>query len=96
VGPSGSTVGYTQSGTTITGFHAVSVTAKAANTAIKLAGVAVFASATTYVCFGSDVTAKHTGALVTFTYSSGSQFLYTLSGSRSASTDTVEIVCEGH
>jgi len=95
-GPSGSTVGYTQTGATITGFHAVSVTLKAANTPIKLTGAAAFASATSYVCFGSDVTAKHTGALVTFTYSSGSQFLYALSGSRAASVDTVEIVCQGH
>jgi hypothetical protein len=95
VGPSGSTVGYTQSGTTITGFHAVSVTAKAVNTAIKLTGAGSFASSTSYVCFGSDVTSKHTGAVVTFTYSSGSQFQYTLSGSKFAGTDTVEIVCEG-
>ena len=94
-GPAGSTVGYTQSGTTTPGFHAVSVTAKAANTAITLTGAASFASASSYVCFGSDVTPKHTGALVTFTYSSGSQLLYTLSGSRSAATDTVDLVCEG-
>ena len=80
----------------ISGFHAVSVTAKVANTSIKLTGPALFASATSYVCFGSDVTPKHTGAVVTFTYSSGSQFLYTLSGSRSVASDTVEIVCEGH
>jgi hypothetical protein len=78
------------------GFHAVSVTARAANTNINLTGAATFASATSYVCFGSDVTSKHTGALVTFTYRSGSQFVYTLSGSRSAATDTVEIVCQGH
>lgn len=95
-GPSGSTVGYTASGGLISGFHAVYVTAKAANTGIKLTGPASFASATSYVCFGSDITAKHTGALVTFTYTSGSQFQYALSGSRSSSTDTVEIVCQGH
>ena len=51
---------------------------------------------TGYVCFGSDVTPKHTGALVTFTYTSGSQFQYALSGSKAASNDTVEIVCQGH
>jgi hypothetical protein len=95
-GPSGSTVGYTQTGTTISGFHDVSLTAKTANVAIKLSGAAVFGSATGYVCFGSDVTAKHTGAVVTFTYSSGSQFQYALSGSKSAASDTVEIVCQGH
>ena len=94
-GSSGSTVGYTATGSAISGFHAVNVTAKAANISIKLTGLALFASATSYVCFGSDVTPKHTGAVVTFTYSSGSQFLYTLSGSRSVATDTVEIVCEG-
>jgi hypothetical protein len=93
---SGSTVGYTASGSAISGFHAVSVTAKVANTGINLTGPAHFASATSYVCFGSDVTPKHTGAVVTFTYTSGSQFLYTLSGSRSVASDTVEIVCEGH
>jgi hypothetical protein len=74
----------------------VSLTAKAAGTSIKLTGAAVFASATSYVCFGSDVTSKHTSAVVTFSYSSGSQFLYALSGSRSSATDTVEIVCQGH
>jgi hypothetical protein len=95
-GPSGSTVGYTSTGTLISGWHAVSVTAKAANTAIKLTGAAVFGSVTGYVCFGSDVTPKHTGALVTFTYTSGSQFQYALSGSKAASNDTVEIVCQGH
>jgi collagen triple helix repeat protein len=95
-GPSGSTVGYTQTGATITGYHGVSLTATAANTAIKLTGAAVFASATSYVCYGSDVTAKHTGAFVTFTYTSGSQFQYTLSGSKFAGTDTVQIVCQGH
>jgi hypothetical protein len=79
----------------LSGFHAVYLTAKTANTLIKLTGAAVFASATSYVCFGSDVTAKHTGALVTFTYSSGSQFLYALSGSKFAATDTVDIVCQG-
>ena len=84
------------SGNAISGFHAVTVTAKAANTSIKLTGAASFASATSYVCFGSDVTPKHTGALVTFTYSSGSQFQYALSGSKSAASDTVEIVCQGH
>ena len=94
-GPSGTTVGYTQSGGTITGFHAVNVTAKAANTAINLTGAASFVSATSYVCFASDVTAKHTGAVVTFTYSSGSQFRYVLSGSRSVANDTVDIVCQG-
>jgi len=95
-GPSGSTVGYTQTGTAITGFHAVYITAKAAGTAVKLSGAGSFVSATSYVCFGSDITAKHQGAVVTFTYSSGTQFLYALSGSRSASTDSVEIVCQGH
>ena len=68
-GTSGSTVGYTATGSAISGFHAVSVTAKAANISIKLTGPALFASATSYVCFGSDVTPKHTGAVVTFTYS---------------------------
>jgi hypothetical protein len=33
---------------------------------------------------------------LTFTYTSASQFLYALSGSRSAASDTVEIVCQGH
>jgi hypothetical protein len=89
-------VGYTQSGGTIAGFHAVNFTAKTANTLLKLTGAASFASATSYVCFGSDLTAKHTAAVVTFTYSSGTQFMYTLTGSRSASTDTVDIVCQGH
>jgi hypothetical protein len=32
---------------------------------------------------------------VTFTYTSGSQFQYALSG-RFAGTDTVQIVCQGH
>ena len=77
------------------GFHAVNVPAKAANTAINFTGAASFASATSYVCFASDVTAKHTGAVVTFTYSSGSQFRYVLSGSRSVANDTVDIVCQG-
>lgn len=95
-GPTGGTVAYTASGSTISGWHAVSVTAKTANTGIKLTAPASFASATSYVCFGSDITPKHTGALVTFTYSSGSQFQYALSGSRSAANDTVEIVCQGH
>jgi hypothetical protein len=95
-GPSGSTVGYTQTGATITGFHGVSLTAAAVNTGIKLTGAAVFASATSYVCYGSDITAKHTGALVTFTYTSGSQFQYVLSGSKFAGTDRVQIVCQGH
>ena len=95
-GPSGGTVAYTPSGSTISGWHAVSVTAKATNTGIKLTAPASFASATSYVCFGSDVTPKHTGAFVTFTYSSGSQFQYALSGSKSAAGDTVEIVCQGH
>lgn len=95
-GPSGSTIGYAQGGTAFTGFHSDSVTAKAINTSIKLSGAATFASATSYVCFGSDVTPKHTGAVLTFTYSSGSQFQYALSGSKFAGTDTVEIVCQGH
>lgn len=93
-GPSGSTVGYGQTGSPISGFHADSVTAKAAGTAIKLTGAAVFASATSYVCFGSDVTPKHTSVIVTFTYSSGSQFVYALSG-HAAANDTIDIVCEG-
>jgi hypothetical protein len=84
------------SGGTISGWHAVWVTAKAAGSAIKLTGSAAFASATSYVCFGSDVTSKHTGALVTFTYSSGSQFQYAVGGSHAVAGDTVDIVCEGH
>jgi hypothetical protein len=56
----------------------------------------VFGSATGYVCSGSDVTPKHTGAVVTFTYTSGSQFQYGVTGSKAVSTDTVEIVCQGH
>lgn len=95
-GPSGSTVGYTSTGAVISGWHAVTVTAKAMNTAIKLSGAASFASATSYVCFGSDVTAKHQSTVVTFTYSSGTQFQYALSGSKSAGSDTIEIVCQGH
>lgn len=95
-GTSGGPVGYTQTGATITGFHGVSVTATAVNTAIKVTGAAVFASATSYVCYGSDVTAKHTGALVMFTYTSGSQFQYALSGGKFAGNDTVQIVCQGH
>lgn len=78
------------------GPNGVSLTATAANTAIKLTGAAVFASATSYVCYGSDVTAKHTGAVVTFTYTSGSQFQYVLSGGKFAGNDTVQIVCQGH
>jgi hypothetical protein len=74
----------------------VSVTAKAVNTSIKLTAPAAFGSATSYVCFGSDVTAKHTGAVVTFTYTNGSQFQYVLSSGKFAGTDTVEIVCQGH
>jgi hypothetical protein len=74
----------------------VGLTAKASGTAIKLTGAASFASATSYVCFGSDLTAKHTAALVTFTYTSGSQFQYAFSGGRSAASDTVGIVCQGH
>jgi hypothetical protein len=94
-GPSGSTVGYTSTGGVIGGFHAVYLTAKTANTLLKLTGAAVFASATSYVCFGSDVTSKHTGVAVTFTYSSGSQFMYALAGSKAVATDTIEIVCQG-
>ena len=45
---------------------------------------------------GSDVTAGRTGAHVTFTYISGSQFKYALDGAKSAANNTVEIVCEGH
>ena len=95
-GATGSIPAYGQTGTTISGWHVVSLTAKAVGTAIKLTGAAPFTSATSYVCFGSDVTAKHTGALVTFTYTSGSQFAYALSSGRYASGDTVDIVCQGH
>ena len=95
-GPAGATLAYTSSGSTISGWHAVSLTAKAAKTNINITASALFASATSYVCFGSDVTAGHTAAHVTFTYNSGSQFTYALDGGGSAPTNTVEIVCEGH
>jgi collagen triple helix repeat protein len=75
---------------------AVSLTKAAAKTNITLTAPASFASATSYVCSGSDVTAKHTAAIVTFTYSSGSQFQYTLAGGGSVAGDTVDIVCQGH
>lgn len=94
-GPSGGTLAYTQSGGTISGWHAVNLTAKAAKTNINLTSPASFASATSYVCFGSDVTPTHTGAHVTFTYNTGSQFKYALDGGGSAAANTVEIVCEG-
>jgi Collagen triple helix repeat (20 copies) len=96
-GPAGSIAAYTQTGSTVSGWHVVSVTAKAAGASINLTAPASFTSATSYACFGSDVTAKHTGAIVTFTYTSGSQLQYALGGfSRYAANDTVDIVCQGH
>jgi hypothetical protein len=73
----------------------VFLTAKSTKTAITLTGAAVFASASSYVCFGSDVTPSRTGAHVTFTYTSGSQFKYALDGAGAGSTNTVDIVCQG-
>jgi Collagen triple helix repeat (20 copies) len=96
-GASGSIAAYTQTGSTVSGWHVVTVTAKATGTSIKLTAPAAFTSATSYACFGSDVTAKHTGAIVTFTYTSGSQFQYALGGfNRYATNDTVDVVCQGH
>jgi hypothetical protein len=95
-GPAGGTIAYTSSGATIAGWHAVSLSKTAAKTAITLTAPASFASATSYVCSGSDVTAKHTAANVTFTYTSGSQFQYSLAGGGSVPGDTVDIVCQGH
>jgi hypothetical protein len=96
-GPAGpSMVAYTRTGTTVAGWHAVSITAAAAKTDIALTAPASFASAASYVCQGSDVTPKHTAAIVTFTYGSGSQFHYALAGGGSAAKDAVQIVCEGH
>jgi hypothetical protein len=94
-GPTGGTTAYTTSGSLISGWHAINLTANAANANINLTGHASFASATSYVCFGSDMTAGHTGAHVTFTYISGSQFKYALDGAKSAAGNMVEIVCEG-
>jgi Collagen triple helix repeat (20 copies) len=96
-GAAGSIAAYTQTGTTVSGWHVVTITGKASGTSIKLTAPAAFTSATSYACFGSDVTAKHTGATVTFTYTSGSQLQYALGGfSRYAANDTVDIVCQGH
>lgn len=95
-GPTGGTAAYTASGSLISGWHAINLTASTTKTNINLTGHASFASATSYVCFGSDVTTGHTGAHVTFTYISGSQFKYALDGAKSAAGNTVEIVCEGH
>jgi hypothetical protein len=80
----------------ISGWHVVNATATAANTNINLTAPAGFSSATSYVCYGSDVTAKRSGAVVTFTYNSGTQFKYALAGSGSAANNKVDIVCEGH
>jgi Collagen triple helix repeat (20 copies) len=95
-GPIGGTAAYTANGSLISGWHAINLVANTTTKTITLTGHASFASATSYVCFGSDVTAGHTGAHVTFTYLSGSQFKYALDGAKSAPGNTVEIVCEGH
>jgi hypothetical protein len=94
-GPSGTVPAYTASGSTLSGWHVVYLTAINAKASIILTGSARFASATSYVCFGSDVTPARTGAHVTFTYASGSQLKYALDGNGASATNTVDIVCEG-
>ena len=73
----------------------VYLTANNSKAAVNLTGSAKFTSATSYVCFGSDVTPARTGAHVTFTYTSGSQFKYALDGNGASATNVVYIVCEG-
>jgi hypothetical protein len=94
-GPAGTLPAYTASGTALSGWHVVYLTASNTRASLNLTGSARFVSATSYVCFGSDVTPSRTGAHVTFTYTSGSQFNYALDGNGASATNVVYIVCQG-
>jgi hypothetical protein len=60
-------------------------------TAVKLTGSAQFSSATSYTCFGSDITSSANP--LTFAYASGSQFAVTATNGPTG--QSVRFVCEG-
>ena len=86
-GATGSVPYTTTAGVTIAGEHAVFGTGTA-NTAVTLTGAAIFSSAGSYVCYGSDTTSP-AGDIV-FAYTSASSFLPS-----SATADAIRFTCIG-
>jgi hypothetical protein len=91
-GPTGATgsiplTGIT--GTAVTGTAHEVLANGTSGTAVTLSGGAVFISATSYVCFGSDTTAP--GTAVVFTYTSGTAF----TPAAPVAGDAVRVICIG-